>query len=878
MSRGRQKRVEKNHQRRVESKKQKARKEIKSLYKSLVQTQLFPFLDKLGDLNILFSSESLHFWVDTQPLSHKESKDDDFSSDASEEGKQKKRKIPISNGNRTTHHQKKAHPRSSNVSNDVDDSQSTDEEVLLCRSQFFTGQCTGLKSNSSRRKSAGPGSCKNCHYSSDDVTLYQSLAKNSKADVSHHQNEDILQKVSFASALSQIKLDDTADPDPDKVDGIDMLYHIGIDLKIMEANMSVSQLVSRILVTENVPISSIAYVVISSILVFDRFDGGKVFDEEAEEQLLDSWTSNKNDQSDEKQNADDNGAHILSLSGHLFEHILTFLPTKYSGLIPTCCKAFSNEIGTNSPGLWKFLLKRHGWSDDTDSKYGNEEDDVVAFHKQLFVGHYSTCQQVESLSQGVLHISSSESKYDKNQRHMNALFKFGSNQDTGDESIILFWDGNTVLVASRVGCFFRLISVIENGGQSICKEVLGLRILPTPNTKSTKWYLESVALDDRYLVCVYSFTVASTKEYVVTTMMKDQLLTNAMDENITTEGNILRYHDLKVLLFQDALEDKNKKKYERLIDAMTDESARNDLRIELHDNIQPCGHGAFCTVLSVYNVATSNIILSGWLTFSASVGRDFVIEYNNLPFPDTQCSTNYFRKSRIDVTDILIGSEFTNDLYLPSIDRNGKLQNSCHFYRSLNVAREILHSDYKLLNGRKIVTARLNLTEGIVYDTNLPSTVVIYIQDKKAPMESDVAPCSFTLKNLYNRIISMNFLRNQEYLLLLCSRQISSSHYCLDFIVVHVASETEIYCSSIDSTKLYENGEIVPLRIDTNDQGAMAIVVKDFGICITNAEIHNAEDVMDEISQRVKKMKVKKRLVALTGKGGKKQGTGLVKL
>lgn len=884
MSRGRQKRVEKNHQRRVESKKQKARKEIKSLYKSLVQTQLFPFLDKLGDLIVRSagSSESFHIWVDSQPLSQKECKDVAFPSAngiIEEESKQKKGKIPnTSTSTSTNHHQKKAHPRNSTTTNDIDDVPSTDDEVLLCRSQFFTGQCMGFKSNnnSSRRKSAGPGSCKHHHYSSDRVTLYQSLGK---------QNVDILQKASFASALSQIKLDDTAGPDPDQVNGIDMLYHIRMDLTAVDANMSLSQSVSRLLVSENVPISSIAYVVFSNTLVFDRFDGGKAFDEEAEERFLDSysWIAINTDQSNKAQNTEDGCSHILSLSGHLFEYILTFLPTKYSGLLPTCCKTFYNEIGTHSPGLWTFLLKRHDWSFCPSHQHGNpDDDDMVSIQKQLFVGHYSTCQQVESLSKGVLQILSSEQKDGKNQHHMNALFKFGSNQNTGDESIILFWDESTVLVASRVGCYFRMVSVVESSGQNICKEVLMLRITPTPNTKNTKWYLESIAVDDRYLVCMYSVMVASTKEYVVTTMMKDQLLTNAMDGNITADGGVLRDHELKFLLFKDALEHQ-KKKYSSLIFALMDDITGNNLRIEVHDDIQPCGNGVFCTVLSVFNTTTTDIVLNGWLTFSASVGRDFIIEYNDLPFSDTQCSTNYLRKNRIDATDVLIGSEFTDDLHLPSINRNGKLQKNCHLYQSLNLARDSLLSDYMLLNGRKIVTSRLDLTEGIINETYAHSSVVIYIQDKKPCMGSDSAPCSLVLKNLYNRLISMNFLHNQEYLLLLCTRQKSLSNsenkmLCLDFIVVHVASETEIYCSSIDGTRLVERGELVPLNIETNEYGTMAIVIKDDCMCITNAKINGTEDDMDDISQRVKKMKLKKRLVALTGKGGKKQGTGIAKL
>ena len=356
MSRGRQKRVEKAQERRQESKKKKVRKEIISVYKALVQNQLFPLLDKFDVLDAKSQIEKLYVWVDTLPCS-RDSNDDVLNND---ENNSKNNKKKTSKGGGASPAVKKAHPRS--TLENAGDSTVLEDEPLLCRQYFFTGKCQGLKSGKSKKSGA---SCRHNHYTSKQLTLADATMKSKKSMKKSCDDEyacvEILKRASSAAAISQRKLDDTAgsnELDLHKVEGIDMLYHMEIPLisTTLEEEMNLSELLSKTLVSEKVPISAIAYVAYCNVLLFDRFDGGKVLDEETEVKLFHSSELGTSiNMGDSNQECD----NIINLSGPVLELILSYLPDKYSGVVPSICRTFYDEIGTSSPALWKYLLLRH---------------------------------------------------------------------------------------------------------------------------------------------------------------------------------------------------------------------------------------------------------------------------------------------------------------------------------------------------------------------------------------------------------------------------------------------------------------------------------------------------------------------------------------
>ena len=152
MSRGRQKRVEKAQERRQESKKKKVRKEIISVYKALVQNQLFPLLDKFDVLDAKSQIEKLYVWVDTLPCS-RDSNDDVLNND---ENNSKNNKKKTSKGGGASPAVNKAHARSTPKSSG--DSAVLEYETFLCGKHFFTSECQGLMSGKSRMSGAS------CHH------------------------------------------------------------------------------------------------------------------------------------------------------------------------------------------------------------------------------------------------------------------------------------------------------------------------------------------------------------------------------------------------------------------------------------------------------------------------------------------------------------------------------------------------------------------------------------------------------------------------------------------------------------------------------------------------------------------------------------------
>ena len=898
MSRGRQKRVEKAQERRQESKKKKVRKEIRSFYKALVQNQLFPLLEKFNAIDVKSQSEKLHIWVDTLPCS-RDSNDDVLYDD---EDKSKKNRKKNSKGGGASPAVKKAHPRSSNENSE--DIAVLVDEPLLCRNHFFTGECQGLKSGKSKK--SGP-SCRHAHYPSKQITLANALkSKNGEEKICDDEIScaEALKRASNAAAISQIKLDDTAGnngSDLDKVEGIDMLYHMEISLisRTLEEELKVSELVSKTLVSEKVPISGIAYVAYSNVLLFDRFGGGKVLDQDTEVKLFDSADpENETNTVDSNQECD----NIINLSGPVLELILSYLPDEYSGIVPSICKTFYDEIGTSSPALWKYLLLRHEWPVLNDAH--DEDKDPIAGYKDSFVNHFSVCRRVKILANGICEVLHSEA--DVCGLKGSAVIKFGANQDTQGNyfSNMCFWDESSVLVASRNDCFLRLFNVSKQNSKNLCKHVLELRVAPVPISKRITCSLKSLAVDDRYLVC--SYLVGS--DFVVTSMMKDNLLKNSMEESILS-GEILQSHDLTNSFFEFRDMNVDNDKYHYLRRPLDDEDERNNFHVVMYDGIHACGNGVFCASIQMFHsrdntFTEADVLFNGILTFSASKGREFVLDFVRIPTnSNPHICTNYHRKKRIEPTEVVCKIRGTAELYLVMVDRSGKFQASRHLYRGLALTdcwqfEEPLFLEASdrpnvfSLNGRTSIVTSYLLSLSSNHESAY-KRVAITMQQKESSDDFDTPPSTILLRNSYRKILSLKFI-DEDYLMIICACHADTANpeevvdwrlfgpdgepnmsKKFDLVVIQIASMTEIHCSSIRSSEIYEDEAAIPTLVDITKKGAMAVVVGDMGLCITGAM---ASYQGDEKLRKIKKVKIKKRLVARTGKGGKRQGTGLLKL
>ena len=150
---------------------------------------------------------------------------------------------------------------------------------------------------------------------------------------------------------------------------------------------------------------------------------------------------------------------IINLSGPVLELILSYIPDKYSGVVPSNCLTFYDEIGTSSPELWKYLSLHHDWHVLNDADI--DDKDPTAIYKDSFVNNYSVCCCVETLASGMCEVLNSDVDHCGFKDFSD--MKFIANQDArGNYYInIYFWYERSVLMESRNDYFLRLFNVLE---------------------------------------------------------------------------------------------------------------------------------------------------------------------------------------------------------------------------------------------------------------------------------------------------------------------------------------------------------------------------------------------------------------------------------
>ena len=910
MSRGRQKRVEKAEARRQESRKKKDRKGTKSLYKTMIQNQLFPFLDRFNLEKLILKREKFHMWVDTLPLSRRRD-EDNFDEDEGKISKKNKKKNSIGDASPTA---KKAHPRSHDNAEDNIDAE--EEKPLLCHRHFFTGECQGLKSSKSKKN--GP-SCPHTHYSSKkQMTLADVMIQSKKYaqstglasnNLSNDENtcDDVLKQASNAAIVAQMKADGTVGNEmyQHKIEGIDMLHHIEVIFTStsLDKEMEVSELISKSLISEEVPIGGIAYVVYNNILLFDRYDSGKVLNAETEEMIFSNEVL-ENTENDSNNNKKSVG--ITKFPSPVLEHITRYLPDSYSGTLPMVCKTFYNEIGTSSPALWKALLMRHDWPVNRSTG----ENCNVTTHRESFVQHYRVCHRVEALKNGIDRVMYSDSD-----NHRVIMTKFSRNHDSPtDYRSLSFWDENSVLVASRNDCMLRLFKVSKQKSTIECKQVLGTRVAPLRSSRKTRCSLESMAVDDRYIFCSYVIDGVC----MVASMMRDSLLTNSMEESIES-GNVLRCHELTSVFLEYYGCNLGTSEFEFLEGLRSDD---DDIIIDVHvsmvGDVHACGNSVFCAIVKIWHEichddtdSTQVIELrTGLLTFTASAGRKLVLDFvqNSALLPTDfkpYLCTNYHRKKRSEPTEIVCKNIFTLEVFTTLVDRNGIFQKNYRFHswsafdlvdmlnRQFEGSRFFIdHPNVQsLINRSHIVTSYL-----LLHSESTSRRVSVVFQELK-PSSLDTTPSIMLLRNRYKKILSMKCME-EDYLILICvcytspvapEEDIDGNWFCsseekggkikdvIDLVVIHMPSMTEMHSTTVRSSKVSVDEIRFPMLVDISKKGTVAALVEDIGMCITGAALADIVKDDNKVS-KMKRVKTKKRLVAKTGNGGKKQGTGLVKL
>jgi hypothetical protein len=913
-----QKRVERAQDRRDLAKIKKIRKGQKAVYKALVQKDLWPLLDKfklLGICDLERPPDKLHLWVDCLPKSREKEEraaadleeDDDVSSRKGKKKPKKKSKGLASPA------AKKAHPRSHE---NVKDDEGDEDEQLLCHQYFFTGKCDAFEKGGKPKKNAS--SCVHCHYSAKkELTLATVLNRKSRKERDSSSPDEqttktVINRASNAAALAQMKLDgidiDSAEMEAlseRKNDnfGIEMLHYMDVSLlSAQSGKIDAIDLIMKMFEAENVNIGAIAYVAYGDVLLFDRYDGGVLTSEEAELQIFGGGA--KGMSTDDNSSAISDG--IIHFPATVLEQVISYLPGGYAGILPSLCKSLYEEIGTTSPSLWKELMERNGWALPDDPR-----SDPKTLYKTFFVSHYRACERVKSLKDSIKNLIERLPIEVESRNTASIQIEDTCNRENPElyssvfNSTIVIWDEGSVLVGTRGDCVLRLFRtyVRQNSGDEIAlREVFYMRVAPVPLSKKFICRQESIALDERYVACSFEMN----DRYFVTSITKDDLLSNSTETAIEGNGDILTVLDIS-LSFLEYYSNTDKDSVINTFDFLDDvdvDSIHETVKFNLKSGLRACGNGVFCVIVHISVVVGEEQEQNhlGILSLSLSKGRNTIVDFIALRPPDgdvwPELTTNYKLKKRADSTEILC--------YFPPMESLSNATNIPVLESSSFVTVVDRHGRFGVFHHKSPVSTlnesfRLAGSAGEDFCLRLPEFIatsffVRSTERSKTQLAFQITPTRgdavesqvLILERHYERIVSMKCL-DRNYVILICAKDDdpdaidgnwfygdSQERALLDFIIIHVPSMKEIQCIKLSLLRNHGNLTHIEADFDTGNKSMLAGFVEGCGLVLSGAALKNFtldNDITSKTGstpKSTKKTKKKKRLVA--GKSGKKDG------
>lgn len=743
-------------------KRKKLKKELKQQYKFLVTNDLLPLLEKIDERTLAeYNIEKVHVWVDQRPSSqvHYDESDDSEMTFKSKKKKVSSRQQTIDDSPSV----KKAHPRS-NESYGKDEE--IEDEPLLCRNFFFTGDCDGFKNGGKLKKNSYQ--CDLVHCTRHRSTLFSVLnCRSSKKGFSQsvvaldyeNAQRNVLQKASNAAAVAQMKLEEIEEDQivaNDDTVAIDMLYHLEYDVLPTELNLS--RMITSVLSREKVPVGSIGYLVLNNELIFDRYDGGNIMSKDLQSKILKEEGNESAEESNEGACND-----IVNLPSAVLEMIITFLPDHYSGIMPAICKVWYQEIGCNSPALWRNLNERNKWPNPhTENLKGNVSDSVVHAFKDMFISNYQASLRITNLLEE-----------DNTERASNAV-AVGSIPVTETESFIdfRFFSESSVLIRTEDACIY-MMQVYKEKDNLISKTIFGpIKIVPKPHSKKSYCKLMNFEIDEQYVL--FSFAV-DLDEGILTSISKDNLLKYSSESIIECgDDDVLRYHDLSNG-FREFYQNCNDEEFDFIRDFI-DENTRLQIHARLVDhNVALCGYGIFVACVEIYTREDDiddeiNVHGMGLISCSINSKSTFVIDFlfmDRIEESIYGLASNYHVKRKSDRT-IIIDKEIGQYYF---IDRKGL------FDRSLSKERTLSTSGHHLLLTSNFgVSANLADSEPSNFSYNI--AITLDLLESERGIENDGIKTVYLPKS-YSAIVDMIFL-GINHILLVCKNDHPEEEYRID--------------------------------------------------------------------------------------------------
>jgi hypothetical protein len=308
-----------------------------------------------------------------------------------------------------------------------------------------------------------------------------------------------------------------------------------------DPNKGISKLhdkLRRILDEEGLSMSSIVYLSIYGVLIYDRYRGGLVVTKDQEQFLLygspivDITTPEETClQLEGAENVGSLRIHER-LTHHILDEILSFSDVMCTAILPQVCRYWRDEIGTRSPQLWNMLLDRHGWSvtserssdNNGQSDETNESQLQVLRSREAFITHYAVVRDVKALTNAVKYIPGG-ANFGGNDTFQceSAIQSFKSTNgapvfEAGEgKCIVKIWSGDEIasprsIAAYPQDCTLRLFEVVRgpniDGPNNIptyikCRQLVCLRAAPlSVSRKKDTCQVVSMDLDDEIVACL----------------------------------------------------------------------------------------------------------------------------------------------------------------------------------------------------------------------------------------------------------------------------------------------------------------------------------------------------------------------------------------
>ncbi|KAL3767372.1 hypothetical protein ACHAW5_003799 [Stephanodiscus triporus] len=468
--------------------------------------------------------------------------------------------------------------------------------------------------------------------------------------------------------------------------------------------------------------TSVVYLAIDGILIYDRNRGGLVVTENQERFLLfgdpipDVAFGGNNPRlghDDDGLGANEGSTRIHErLTHHVLEHILSYSDDACAAVLPQVCAYWRDEIGTRSPQLWKLLLDRRSWpmtsANDEGDDETNDSSSYISRCRDAFVSHYKVVRDVRALASASKQMSGGGgggggpifgTNNGIKHRLESAIQIFKGTKGGGrkeNQCIVKIWSeyGNDDTTRPRAlavyeDCTLRLFEVargntndgVNNAPAGIkCRQLVCLRVAPPSiSRKKDSCEVMSVDLDDRVVACL----VEESLERNELVDLVNPWMTVLSREDVVCAGNeglldddCLKSHDLRGVILDHLLSGATGDDivHDEMREALHDylasyDGETSDVLISVRPKLVACGKGTFlfsayvCIPPSHFNPTQGNedddASVCGHRLFLFSAGTGTIVK--SLPL-DRNREGTYMFASRPFKTENSSGVSFTNVL------------------------------------------------------------------------------------------------------------------------------------------------------------------------------------------------------------------------